>query len=635
MNSGAVTTSGASLPMVLGLLQELGLPAQAVMLVILGAFLVGAWAALVMWRRLRRERTALEAVRERYPRARQRATARDMDMAQALTAGVLPADASICRRIDDLQTIRDNGGEINREALAATTVARLSLRMNLLRYVTSILILIGLMGTLIGLTQAVIGLSAYQAPAETSGGVSVPGQGTPSGVIEQRLSHLYAVVTNLFTSIEQTLAGMRTAFLASLIAVALTLVLSGCTHSVQNRQTLFLADLEDFTTRELVPFFLPPRPETTLQKLAESIQDGTEQFLTTVEEIDDRADKVGSNLEYLFMLVREFDAGRQRFETSLERMTDNRSSLMEAQQQIERIVRRFLEAVDRLGSTEAIIRQAVELVRTFCQENAGLGSSVKQGIELQQAFQRELNQFAALCEDLLDRRLTGLLSQHHERLSTWSTTQERLAQTLIQTSGQGITLQQTANGLLHQLLERQDKEQQISAQQMAQLLTHQRQSAEGIAHIIKLLELQQATTRSLEETFHQSIVVHQAAIDTVKELVRASTEEGIVLSPGGRAAEAMRDLPLEEAMHPVSRDVLQLLDRVLLKERKLFGARLQELAALQSDYFQASLEQQRHIAKSLELIQTATARAAESQGFSGLLRGLFVKGDSHASDPRP
>jgi hypothetical protein len=97
----------------------------------------------------------------------------------------------------------------------------------------------------------------------------------------------------------------------------------------------------------------------------------------------------------------------------------------------------------------------------------------------------------------------------------------------------------------------------------------------------------------------------------------------------------MRDLPLEEVMHPVSRDVLQLLDRVLLKERKLFGARLQKLAALQSDYFQASLEQQRHIAKSLELIQAATARAAESQGFSGLLRGLFVKGDSHASDPRP
>ena len=221
------------------LMGELSLLAWTIVLVIIGAFLAGMWTAFRMWRRLQREDAALQEVQGRCRRLQEIGRTQDMNVAEFLTVDVQPASAIICTRVHDLQTIRDKGGDVSREALAAAAVARLSLDTSLLRYIMGILILIGLMGTLVGLTQAVIGLSTHQLPLEAPGSGATPKPGDASGEVGQRILHLYKVVANLFESVGQTLTGMRTAFFASLVAIALTLVLSFYNHLLQNRQTQF------------------------------------------------------------------------------------------------------------------------------------------------------------------------------------------------------------------------------------------------------------------------------------------------------------------------------------------------------------------------------------------------------------
>lgn len=224
----------------------------------------------------------------------------------------------------------------------------------------------------------------------------------------------------------------------------------------------------------------------------------------------------------------------------------------------------------------------------------------------------------------MDRRLTGVLSEQHQLLREWSDAHEKVNQALLQSIGQSTSLQQTANGLLHQLLDRQRSDHETSGEQMAQLLTHQRQSVEGITHTVKLLELQHADTQELKETLHEGVAVQQEAIDTVKALVKAAAEENLLWFSDTRGSEGSPGIPKAEALPLDSRDVLRWLDAALLKERRLFSARLKELNDLQSNYFQSSIEQQHQIARSLERLEEAMARAMQRQGLRQWLQRLRV-----------
>ena len=221
--------------------------------------------------------------------------------------------------------------------------------------------------------------------------------------------------------------------------------------------------------------------------------------------------------------MREFEAGQKRFDASVTRTVDNQLALQEGQRRLEQTVQRFLDAVDQLGGIDVVIRQAIGLIQTFCEANAGLGSAVQQGMDLQQELRKDLQQFATLSEDILDRRLMGMLGQQHQHLREWSEAHQRDIHILLQSYGQSLTLQQSANGLLQQLLERQGHDREQADTQMAQLLHYQQQSAGSMALFTTLLENQHAATQSFDKTVQQSLTVQQEAIEATKALVQQNT----------------------------------------------------------------------------------------------------------------
>jgi hypothetical protein len=196
-------------------------------------------------------------------------------------------------------------------ALAAAE-ARLQGGLALPRTVAGLLVLIGLGGTLLGLTQAVVGIStraapigpsasdsavsrtqtaqAAQEPAADSAtaGTPPPGvevaRGSPVQVADSdsargfragdgaELEGQIGKVNALLGGIETTLAGMRTAFVPALCSVGLTVLLLWFLHYSRAREAHVLAQLEEVSGAVLRPLFRPFDPRRAFRLPADVLE---------------------------------------------------------------------------------------------------------------------------------------------------------------------------------------------------------------------------------------------------------------------------------------------------------------------------------------------------------------------------
>ena len=150
----------------------------------------------------------------------------------------VPEKCAIRHRVESIAAIRQRGGAVEQNALSDVFMGRQSVLGSGARHILGILIILGLVGTLIGLGQAI-------TEAEP---LSDPNQLTDL----RRIAH----------TIGGTLGGMRTAFSTTFCGLACTLFLGLVSFGFNRQQSHFLNDVEDFTTTVLIPCFYPDSMET-------------------------------------------------------------------------------------------------------------------------------------------------------------------------------------------------------------------------------------------------------------------------------------------------------------------------------------------------------------------------------------
>ncbi|HET6762913.1 MAG TPA: hypothetical protein VFH27_04550, partial [Longimicrobiaceae bacterium] len=139
------------------------------------------------------------------------------------------------------------GGLPETGAAVSAAEARLLAALELPRTISGSLVLVGLGGTLLGLTRAVIGINTHPS-------TELPTSSTPGAAA---LSQQIQSVNTLLGGVETTIGGMRTAFIPALCAVVLTLALLLVLHQAKARETHVLALLDEVSGAMLRPLFRP------------------------------------------------------------------------------------------------------------------------------------------------------------------------------------------------------------------------------------------------------------------------------------------------------------------------------------------------------------------------------------------
>lgn len=240
----------------------------ALALLIVGVSAAGFRQLLRAWRHASAEEQVLErlapeaAAAEQGLDEREAARSRIEAMRLAVAEGKRTATH---RRIERVSQAARHGLSLDRAALASAAEDQLFHLLRAPRAMTNLLVLVGLAGTLGGLTQAVSGLGGFKAPQPLSA--------APDTVIsaEQVLADQSAVIDGLLKAVQDTLSGMKTAFIPALIAVIATVLLLAGVQVVQGRLQDLLGQLENVTEVVLLPLYRPGSGTALLEAQAQAL----------------------------------------------------------------------------------------------------------------------------------------------------------------------------------------------------------------------------------------------------------------------------------------------------------------------------------------------------------------------------
>lgn len=242
---------------------------RAVLLLILVLGTIGL--ACAWWHRARYvgwERQSLENVRGRLRRAQgaRAAAPKDEDTSpgiltiplEELSEGV-SARTLIGDRLATIANMRTARAKINVEALQQSTMLKESARWSLAlpAYIVTVVMMLGLLGTFIGLSYMVVDIQNALPEAGTD---------TDSSTWAESVS-----------SLGRILAGKKTAFSATLAGIFLSIVVSAFNFGLARAQAAFYDSLERFTSEELLPSTMPAfDDETPWEKLSIQLGDSFE-----------------------------------------------------------------------------------------------------------------------------------------------------------------------------------------------------------------------------------------------------------------------------------------------------------------------------------------------------------------------
>lgn len=143
----------------------------------------------------------------------------------------VPPKSLVGQRISQMIEVKINKGTSNQDVLSEILIGRSSTKVSFARYILNTLIVFGLIGTLWGLSQAIIEVRPL--------------------ITESQLADLSQIAGIL----GGTLKGMGTAFGTTLAGLLSSLILGILIWLFTFFQTLFFADFEEFAATTLTPFF--------------------------------------------------------------------------------------------------------------------------------------------------------------------------------------------------------------------------------------------------------------------------------------------------------------------------------------------------------------------------------------------
>ena len=210
-----------------------------IILLFAGGTLIVVWGCI----RIRKENQALMEIRELFLEADKQQPRELLDKIE--NAG-LSRESFTMQAVKDIQAVKrlDGNVEIIADALKAAYIYRSSWG----RYIAGNLIILGLIGTILGLSQAVINLRGI-----LMGMGSVVSRDAFQRIISDMLG---------------SLGFMETAFSSTLCGFFAFLLLSFVNHVYERAKETFGEEFESFTLNILIPFFTPKKVEDSLDTIA-------------------------------------------------------------------------------------------------------------------------------------------------------------------------------------------------------------------------------------------------------------------------------------------------------------------------------------------------------------------------------
>ena len=344
-------------------LTELLFPAtpegKFVNILILIVFAWGICRTSLLWYRVRRERKALTHVRDALARFKpdegEEAAQHTVQTLAGLRlrTGLAVVDPAplpttlIGKRLHSLWQLRNNGRG-GYEALGAIEETRQLLHSDMPRYLTSILVLMGLAGTILGLRGIIDHLNGALAEAATG----------PAALL-------------------QALEPMRSAFSCSLLGIATSVILAWALTFTERSQGELLVSLEETVTLQLMPLILPASEEVQLHRMT-GVLESSQQFLTdfgrTIEEsraffAETLGTAVRSAAQELQGRLSEATSALQK---SLDEMRGTAATLSESTQNV----------VQYRAELEAERRQLEDYLRESAKQLASLSRAVLDPLQL-------------------------------------------------------------------------------------------------------------------------------------------------------------------------------------------------------------------------------------------------------------
>ena len=334
--------------------------------------------------------------------------------------------SSIYRRIRDLVKIKQNGGEIDHDTLGDIHAGAASRKAGLSNYILGILIILGLVGTLWGLTTAVIEVQPLLQDIDD---------------LDQ--------LPQISNALQETLKGMGTAFKTTLAGLVTSLGLGALGWLFGFLNSVFLTQFETVVATEIIPHF-KQTPESAIESSVNQLEVSVGEFKLATEDnvrrmqasIQQLTEKswdayleqqyvIANELREIPGELRESLGGISEYQVlikstveSFEELTaDFMTEISKNQSTVDTLAGDFKELTTRsmsqISEYQAALLEGVEdVVSEFKEESAGLKTTIREVQDSQARFIDELaNNLADTLTDTLEKQLQPIVENQQNMVS--------------------------------------------------------------------------------------------------------------------------------------------------------------------------------------------------------------------------
>lgn len=313
----------------------------------------------------------------------------------------------IYRRIHDLGKIKQNGGEIDHDVLGDIHAGATSRKAGLSNYILGILIILGLVGTLWGLTTAVIEVQPLLQDIDD---------------LDQ--------LPQISRALQETLKGMGTAFKTTLAGLVTSLGLGALGWLFSLLNSAFLTQFETVVATEIIPPF-KQTPESLIESSVDQLQVSVGEFKLATEDnvrrmqesIQQLTEKswdayleqqyvIANELREIPGELRESLGGISEYQVlikstvaSFEKMTENfMTEISKNQSAVDTMVEEFRtlteKSMSQVSEYQAALLEGLEnVVSEFKEESTELKTTIRDAQSSQAKFIDELaNNLAGILE---------------------------------------------------------------------------------------------------------------------------------------------------------------------------------------------------------------------------------------------
>lgn len=392
-----------------------------------------------------------------------------------------------------------SGASPDQETLSQLLQQQVEVKGSRVRYIAGILIMIGLLGTFLGLVQSVQYLQNFFVE-------------TPS-----------VDFNTLFADMEKTLGGLDRAFGTSIGGITAYLVLGYLNIVLKTKQAYILNQIENITIEELIPAFSKLREEDTkdpssravevLQTLPDVMTKELGRSLQTVisQTIGGSSENLKATGESLQQAAEGILAGQQSFRETVMAFGDfftsfqeGREQLVSSQRAIAEGVQQFSHALGHLEENQKMLTTSLEMTREYLEHSESRLSGMDEVVQKMHGVWQD--------NRTLFEQLAGTIHQEHTMLSR---TTEHLQDFLLSVKADSQEFFQVAQQHIQRPIEKNTDvhERLLESHTLLSSLLHDMKS-----FIMDEQSGLRLLSSSMDETFGDAKLQYLQLVDYVEEL---------------------------------------------------------------------------------------------------------------------